>query len=308
MGPSLLRPSKRIPSRAPAAVSGLVFTIGLACMPALLAAPSLADYTTDSWRYCLTVGPSLLYPRLNGLNNALNVDGLDVIGQAYQASGAQPGSSPTGFPPLGFAPGAQLGLLYEMDEDMRIGLAVDFAQAGGTGSIGITDNLINYTGSTSFIPSSTEYTISETTSIPLWQVVVSFQRVFRFEEEPRIDVYLGGWGSFGTFNGRVSGTVTKWKTVAGREYWGKYDYTAAVTGTGWGAGGLLGAEYLFAERLKFFGESGFQYFLVEDVRRSGTAAGQVVTNSKLFNLKRKTVEVDMSGIFLRAGIRYSFSP
>ena len=281
-----------------------MFLLSLAFLPAL----AYAESQPEGWRYCLTAGPSLLSPRLNGLNNALNVDGLDIIGQAYKAAGAQPSSSPAGFPPLGFAPGIQIGVLYEMDEDIRLGLALDFTEARGSGSIGITDSLFNFSGSTSFIPSSTAYTISETTVIPLWQIVLSFQRVFRFEEEPRINVYLGGWGSFGTFSGRVSGTVTKWKAAADGSYWGKYDYAATVDGTGWGAGGLLGGEYLIGTSLKFFGESGFQYFLVEDVRRSGTAGGQVISNSRLFNLKGKTVNVDMSGIFLRAGIRYSFSP
>jgi hypothetical protein len=267
-----------------------------------------ADYSTESWRYCLTLGPSLLDPRLNGLNNALNVDGLDIIEQAYKVAGAQPSSAPAGFPPIGFAPGGQIGVLYEMDEDMRIGLALDFAEARGSGSIGITDNLVNTSGSTSFTPSSTEYTISETTSLPLWQLVLSVQRVFRFEEEPRINIYLGGWGAFGTFNGKVSGTVTKWKGASGGEYHGRYDYSAAVDGNGWGAGGLLGAEYLFGPRIKFYGESGFQYFMVEDVRRSGTAGGRVITNSRLFNMRGRTVGVDMSGVFLRIGMRYSFSP
>ncbi len=249
----------------------------------------------NDWKYSFSLGPSFFAPRMNALDSALRADGVEYIERTYKTFTTNQGSNAAGFPKTGFGFGGQIQLQYEFNEDLRGGLQISLNALPASGSITLTN-----TDLTTAPVSTTDYDVSHRTSLPVVQIGLSLQKVFRFEEEPQLRLYLGGWGSIGVLVGAtLKGSIREENTGTTRSY------SATLRGQGWGAGGLGGAEYQLSHRYALFGESGFEYFIVRSIETSGTIAGLPQNARPFLTRTGRPIDLDFSGIFIRIGVKAS---
>ena len=265
---------------------------------------ALAAGTASADTWSVTLAPSMTAPRLGDLNAALRDEGLASSAQAVGAVGAGSGMRQTGFDRARWQFGADLGLAYEFNEDLRGGLQFGFCLVPTSDSISLTDTSTRISG-TMTITSATAYTATERVSLPLARIGLFVQRTFRFEDSPEFMLYLGGWGSVGTLAGAsLSGDLTQFGTNL------KSSYHIALSGQGWGGGALGGAEYAVTPLLSLVLESGFDAFWIATVdsrasltKPSGTSTGKTIP---LLNGANRGIGLDFSGVFVRIGLRATF--
>ncbi len=273
----------------------------LLLVPLLGAARLVSAIDEKAWRYTFSFAPSFLAPRLDAFNAALSTQGLNLIDAAYTYSAQRIGEpAPTNFgysfPQIRYAYGASAGVLYELNEDLRGGLSINV----DTGSADATVAMSH---------SGTNYLVSQKTSLPLVSISVSLHKMFRFEEDPRLQLYLGGWGSLGNLFGKLSGTVQPLDPALNPV--DSVSYSAKIDSMGWGAGGVGGVEFKLRSRYILFAEGGFGYFLLEnvDLRSDMTIPGAALENTvPLENSAGQPIDLDFTGVFLRLGVRAALGP
>ena len=147
---------------------------------------------------------------------------------------------------------------------------------------------------------------------------VFIHRVFRFEEEPRLKLYMGGWGNYGTL---VSASLKGRSHNSSIYPYDEYRYDASLIGNSWGAGVVGGIEYTIASILTAYIETGLDYFIIKSSERTGTIDTYFVHNdssgnqvadfvSSDYTNKQKwsdgrniPIPLDFGGVFIRFGIR-----
>jgi hypothetical protein len=267
---------------------------------ALALASAAAAETSPAWRWAGSIGASALVPRLHGLDNALQGEGVNLLDRAFDEAGAGPSARPRNLPKTQWAFGGQLTLSREFDEDLRGGLLLGFAAVHQSGEIPSVTDTTPPSG-TWYLGSSTSYAMSERLSLPLAVIGIFFHRVFRYESEPDFRLYLGGWGQYGLLlGGSLRGQVTNLATGVQSDF--RYD----LAGSGFGMGALGGAEFDLAPRIALYLESGFDYLVIPKVEASGVAGSSTVGSGELTSGTGKRVGLDFSGFFLRLGVRGAF--
>lgn len=255
----------------------------------------------ETWRYTFSFAPSFLAPRLDAFNAALATEGLNLIDAAYIYSSQRIGEpAPTNFgysfPQIRYAYGASAGILYELNEDLRGGISINVDAGSADATVAMSH-------------SGTNYLVSQRTSLPLVSLSVSLHKMFRFEDDPRLQLYLGGWGSLGNLFGKLDGTVQPLDTNLNPV--DTVSYSANLDAMGWGAGGVAGVEFKLKPSYMLFAEGGFGYFLLEnvDLRSDMVIPGYALENTvPLENSAGRAIDLDFTGVFLRLGIRAALGP
>jgi hypothetical protein len=273
-----------------------------------LASPARAEDAPALWRWSLSLGPSVFAPRFHGLNNALMFDGVDFINKAYQASGALP-VNVVGFHRINWGYGGQIELGYQLNDDLRGGIRLGLEDVPTSDSLAFTD--VSPASGTSFLGSATTYTVSEKFSLPAVTIGVFLHKVFTFDEEPDLRLYLGGSGFVTTMVGAaLSGHIAY---VPGGQPNGARNtldipYSANLDGQGWGAGGAVGGEFLMTPWLALFLEAGFDWMMIENVEKSGHIGSQEVSAGRLITKAGNPILLDFSATYIRLGIKSGFNP
>ncbi len=286
-----MTPSFRSASRLASSLLPLAM-LALAANGALAADPY--DSSENPFRYSMSIAPSIMWPRLNELNDSLAYSGNQFTNGAMRAAGANPAGKAAGFREIRFGWGGHIELAREFDEDFRAGILANI-------SFFSTNETINISPlPTATYYSTTEYKVSQSIGIPLLQGGIFFQRMFRFEEEPNLNLYAGGWGTYGLLVAAgIRGFVTNLTNFPDD----KLKYKSELGGSGWGAGGVAGAEYLVLPWLALYLETGYEYFIIKTLEVHGDVMGDVWNLSTLKNGNAKDIPLDYSGIFLRLGLR-----
>lgn len=263
------------------------------------------------FKFSVSLAPSVLWPRLTNLNHSLAFSGNAVEDQAYHAAGAPSASHAAGYKTVSMCLGGVLTFTHEFDEDFRAGIQTEFMYLSTKEDLKLTPS----TGGT--IWSATNYFTSQQMTLPVLKLAVFFQRVFRFEEEPNLRLYMGGWGEYG---------MLFFATMEGKTYDAdafpvtEYRYKADLSGGGWGAGLLGGVEYTMTSFLVAYLETGWDWFIINRIARSGTidrwwhysdADGEhfshmgtdYYNNPSLQDGNDKKIDLDLSGVFIRGGLK-----
>jgi hypothetical protein len=257
---------------------------------------------TGDWTWSIAAAPGVFSPRMHAFDGALHSTGIGLLNSAYaeaisnQASGYTVLAGPyaEGFAKTGYGFSGQGELQYEFDEDLRGGIQLGVAGLDGSGNAPL--HARSHSGTTyrddDFI---TTYKIS----IPIIKVGISLQKVFRYEEMPRLNLYIGGWGGYTIMmNARFSGTVRPTGTDR------VTSCSADLNGSTWHAGGLGGIEYQVARWGKFYAETGFEQNRFDSVEQSNAAVSLTAQPAgSMYNGKGGVIPIDLSGIFIRAGFK-----
>ena len=283
-------------NRFPACAAVLALAVG--------AGVALADdYDDDGadpkWRYSVSAAPSFSAPRLNELDKAMSFTGISAINSTASQAGVSQTTEIAGFQRTDYGYGAQLAFAYEFDEELRGGVQMGMQYAGAASTV----RLVETVSSTYYtILSSTEYSVSQTIDLPLLTIGVFIQRVFRLEQEPRLNLYMGGWGVYGALvAARLEGEVKDFSSDPAR----KTPYSIELAGDGWGAGGLGGVEYAWLSWLKVYAETGFEYFYMNSVEQSGSIDGYAIRAAPFTDARGEAIPLNFSGVFLRFGAKFA---
>ena len=268
--------------------------------------------------YSISVAPTFGWPHFNKFNDSLSFAGNEFTNQAYHYAGSESYEKAAGFKNISMDYGAQITIAHEFDDEMRAGIVFATTLASVDEKLILTPPATSTNGTASGKWTTTDYSVSQTITLPLFQVGVFVHRMFRFEEEPRMKLYIGGWGNFGTL---VSASI-KGKAYNADIYpVTEHRYEANLTGNSWGAGAVGGVEYSITTLLSAYLETGWEYFIINNVDRTGNiksvfrhldASGNEVedlVSDKYSNLPQwkdgndKSIPLDYGGVFIRFGIR-----
>lgn len=271
----------------------------LAVLGALLSAAARADYP-DAWKWTLEVAPSSFAPRMHGMNNALTYEGLNVLDRGWHDAGSTLDAKvPMGFAKIEWGFGGQVSIGYEFNEDMRGGVLIGMSGVWKTDRHAMITNTATYQiAATVMMTSSTSYSMEEKVSLPLLTLGVFLHKVFRYEEEPALRIYLGGWAAYGTLTGAtISGSFTRIGSGDPRSF------STDLTGQGWGAGGVVGIEYAVSPVVAIFGESGYGWMYIPKVQYLGNygGAGPLTTSNN------KPINLDYTGVSIRLGVKIALA-
>ena len=258
------------------------------------AAPAGAVYP-DAWQWTLEAAPSVFSPRMHGMDNALVYEGINVLDLAWRSlpAAANTGIS-HGYSKIEWGYGGQIGIAHEFNEDLRGGLFLGLTGVWKSEPRqGLTDSS-SWTISGSAFTSSTTYRMDVSIALPLVTIGVYLHKVFRYEEEPNLRTYIGGWGAYGSL---VGGDITAKFTRAGSN--SPVSFSADLTAQGYNAGGLAGIEYAVARTVAIYGETGFQWCIIPKVQWLNSQLG----SGRLGNSTSKPLNLDYSGFFIRAGVK-----
>lgn len=265
---------------------------------AALAGAGHADYP-DQWGWTIEAAPSLFAPRMHGLDNALVYEGLNVLDRAWVAAGTSNGQKvPTGFAKIEWGVGGRIAISREFNEDLRGGILVGFNGVWKSDRRPAIVDTSSYTIGTTTYTSTTTYSLEESVSLPFVTIGVFLHKVFRYEDEPALRTYIGGWGAYGGLVGAsISGTFRRLSDGVGRSF------STDLTAEGWSAGGLGGVEYAIRPNLAVFGETGFEWCVIPKVQWLGDQGG----GGRLATSDNKPVSLDFSGFYLKIGVKVALS-
>ncbi|MEK7476785.1 MAG: hypothetical protein AAB152_14280 [Candidatus Coatesbacteria bacterium] len=279
----------------------LVLTAALA---ALAAPGAVRAAWPDAWHWTLEAAPSVFSPRMHGMDNALAYEGLNVLDRAWRDSGASAGAKvPTDFAKIEWGFGGQISVAYEFNEDLRggvfLGMNGVWKQDYRIGVVDTSTAIFQITATvTGTVTSSTTYRVDEKVSLPLLTIGVFLHKVFRYEEEPNLRTYLGGWGAYGSLIGAtISGSFTR----AGTDP--PVSFSTDLTAKGWSAGGMAGVEYAVARTVSIFGETGYNWCIIPKVQWLGNQGGA----GRLATSANKPISLDYTGIYIRAGVKVALA-
>lgn len=300
---------------AVASIIGLLFSPGAW---AYLPLDQAATADENAFKYSVSLAPTFAWPHFNKLNDSLSFSGNEFTNQVFRSAQNTTAEGATGFKNISMDYGAQITVAHEFDEDTRAGIVFGTSFPSTSEKLKITPAPTATNGTPSGYWTATDYSVSQSISLPLFQVGVFWQRLFRFEEEPNLKLYLGGWGNFGTlFSSRLSGKAYNMNYYPRTEY----EYDATLTGNSWGAGVMGGIEYTLTRLFTAYLETGWDYFIINSVERSGTlktylyqqdASGNefsTLVKDKYSNLSQwkdgndNTIPLDFGGVFIRVGVR-----
>lgn len=285
--------------------AALAAALLLAAGPALARVPPAGEFPgqrPNDYRYSISVGPSLLAPRMNDFNAALRTYGFNYLQQTIATYDIRPGMTSSGFPETDLGYGAQIHLLYEFDEDLRGGLQITLSTVTSSGTAPPHTDSSSYASGTMMVTSSSAYTASYRASIPALEIGLSLQKVFRFDETPRMNLYLGGWGSIGMLTAAVLNGSVAQETPGGTRL-NVRDFSSDLSGMGWGAGGVGGIEYQLSRLVRLFAEGGFQHFRIMSVEQVGDVNGRARRPGGFTNERGGPITLDYTGVFIRIGGR-----
>jgi len=258
-----------------------------------------AEYP-DAWRWTLSVGPSAFAPRMHNLDRAMTTGGIVVLDRDWREAGAGGGDRvTTGFAKVEWGFGGQVTIGYEFNEDMRGGVMVGVDNIYKKDSNpAITATSTYMATATVMITTSTTYSVSARTSLPLVSIGVFLHKVFRYDEEPALRTYIGGWGAYGALTG--ASIATRFQ-IAGATT--SRAFTTSLTAQGWAAGGLGGIEYMISPTVALFGESGFTYCVIPNIQWLGRTGG----GGRLTDSNGRPIELDFSGFYIRIGVKLALA-
>ena len=257
------------------------------------------DYQDPRWRYSISLAPSFSAPRLNELDKALSFTGISAISSAFRQAGASQTAEVSGFQRTDYGYGTQIAFTYEFDSELRGGVQVGMQYAGTASTVRLAETVSStyYT-----ILSSTEYSVSQSIDLPVLTIGVFVHRVFHLEQEPKLNLYLGGWGVYGALvAARLEGEIKNMST----DPVDKTPYSIELSGDGWGAGGLGGVEYAWLSWLKIYAETGFEYFCMKSIEQSGSINRYAINAVPFTNGDGEAIPLDFSGIFVRIGAKFA---
>lgn len=250
---------------------------------------------SKDWQYSLSIGASLFAPRMNSFNGMLSTSGNDIA-QVLTSSSNNSVSGSGGFPNTRLGFGVLASLQHEFDEELRGGLQIDFLSLSTSGSLNF--NTAVFSGTTFIGNSTTIYEVSQRINLPVVRIGLSLQKVFRLENAPRLNLYVGGWGNIGMLlSAKINGNLKQ----TGVNTPG--DFSITLQGQGWGAGGLGGLEYRLSRRSAVYAETGFDYFVIRNIEESMTAAGTSFNTAPFTDSRGAPIDLEFTGIFLRIGVK-----
>jgi len=106
--------------------------------------------------------------------------------------------------------------------------------------------------------------------------------------------------------GSLSGSVDRLKSDGTPDV--RTPYSADLRGQGWGAGAVAGAEYVISKVFSVFLEGGFDWFMIQNIEKSGTINGASVSAGRLITQSGKPIPLDFSAAYIRLGIRTGTTP
>lgn len=298
-----------------------------AMLVALVATPCLAYDPLDTgilqedeapFKYSISIAPTFAWPHFNKLNDSLSFSGNEFTNSAYHYAGARSQESAAGFKNISMDYGLQIAIGHEFDEEMRGGLVFGFTMVSTKDELVLSPAPSATNGSPTGYWSTTDYNVSQSLTLPLFQAGIFIHRVFRFEDTPRMNLYMGGWGNFGTL---VSASLKGEAYNADIYPVTVQEYEASLTGNSWGAGLVGGMEYTITSFLTGYLEAGWDYFIINSMDRSGTIdsyylqrdasgnetsthTGQSYTNIPQWkDGNDNSIPLDYGGVFIRFGIR-----
>ena len=279
----------------------------------------------NPFKYSISIAPSFAWPHFNKLNDSLSFAGNEFTNLAYhfaEEDSHQNYTKAAGFKNISMDYGGQVAFSHEFDEDMRAGVVFGATFVSMDEKLTLKPQPSATNGNASGYWSSTDYSVSQSLSLPLFQVGVFVHRIFRFEEEPRLRLYMGGWGNFGSLIGAsLSGKAYNADIYPVTEH----RYNADLAGNSWGAGAVGGIEYNMTQLLTAYLETGWEYFIIHNVDRTGhiksvflqrDANGNefsTTVSDKYTNIPEwkdgndKSIPLDYGGVFIRFGIRMGLS-
>src|ERR1043166_8603796 len=145
-----------------------------------------------------------------------------------------------------------------MNDDIRGGLRMGLATTQTSDRLPVTQ-VTSFTASCTGCPvppSITDfYDVSEQMTLPLVMIGLSIQKVFLFEEEPNLSLYLGGSGVYTTLLGAaIHGVARHFNFGNPDPPDDESPNKGYLSGQGWGFGGAAGGEYILTGPLSLFME------------------------------------------------------
>ena len=312
-----------------------------AVLAVLLAGSAMAapygDYAQNQsgdWKFSVGIAPGIFSPRMHQFDYVMATCGVDLLNQAWyllrmqdlmtqltrlntpETLGmiqeinqinltefisqmnelseawadfmpASEGQYVAGFPKTGLGFDMQLGMQYEFNEDLRGGINLGFDDLYSSGKVYLGD----------------VYEAGYAMNLPLLKLGLGVQKVFHYDDMPRMNLYIGGWGNFdllvgARFSGSVKFTGSETGVACG----------ADLDGSGWDAGGLGGIEYMVSKYGKIYAEAGVSRCELGPIQQSnGTIGGHHVNAGGFLAGTGDPIGFDMSGIFIRIGLKTALS-
>lgn len=280
----------------PALLAGLL----LGLLPSVVAFGA-EGVEQDPYQWSIAVAPSLFAPHMHELNDALQNSGVDALSNVGQTAGISTSVNLTGFQTILWGYGGRISLDYEFDEDLRGGLLFEVNDTYQRDTLPLTDtSTVSATCATcsNGFTTSTLYSVSEQINLPLVQLGASFQKVFHFDEEPDLRLYLGGWGLLGTLlDGTINGHVRNLNKNRDNQF------LVVLRGQGWSAGVNGGLEYAVGRGVAVILESGYGWSVISNVEKWGVSFTSFQNSSPFRTASGKPIPLDFGGVFIRFGVR-----
>ncbi len=279
-----------------------VFALALAA--ALLGSvPARAlDEGTPPGEWTVLLAPSGFAPRLHGLDSALQYNGIGVIESWLDEVTGDRGDEPRGIGRIYWGFGGRVAVGYQINEDIRAGVLAAFDGVWQSGSRPDLERFEAIApGSTTYLHSGT-WTVTEKLTLPVGKIGVFLHKVFTFEEEPDLRLFLGGFGELGTLiGGRLKMDVIRTDTDPVQHS----PATLDVTGQGYGGGGTVGLELALAAHTSLLAEAGYEAFRIPRPQVEGTLVGYT---TNLQDGGGRDISLDFSGWYLKIGTLHRFGP
>lgn len=285
-------------AKARSGLAAAVAALGLAAAAAF----ALEDATPGEWTVMIT--PSAFAPRLHGLDSALQYNGVGPVDARLSSASGTLGALPRGIGRVYWGFGGKLGIGYQFNEDIRAGIMTGVSAVFQHGKRQDLDRYIAMpTGSTPFVPNGT-WEVTEKFTLPVGTLGVFLHKIFTFEEEPDLRLFVGGFGEMGTLMGARLRTESVRTDIQPIPDSNRFPLSLDLTGQGWGGGGSVGLELLVAEHTGLLAEAGYEYFFVPRVEYTHETGYSAILQDGLGH----DLKLDFSGWYLKLGTIHRFGP
>lgn len=261
---------------------------------------ALEDAVVGEWT--VLISPSAFAPRLHGFDSALQYNGFEPLDRLFESVSGTRGDPARGIGRVYWGFGSRIGVGYQFNEDIRAGVLTGVDAVVQRGSLsGLDRQAAISPGSTTFVSSGT-WDVSERFALPVGKLGVFLHKVFTFEEEPDLRLFLGGFGELGTLIGaRFNATAVR-TDIQPIPDSNRHPISADLDGQGWGGGGSLGLELIVASHTSLLAEAGYEYFLIPRVQYTSDAGFSAILQDGL----GRDLPLDFSGWYLKLGTIHRF--
>lgn len=279
-------------------------TLRLAAAACLLAAPGLALDEAPIGEWTVMITPSAFAPRLHGLDNALQYYGVAPMDALLTGASGDRGEPVRGIGRVYWGVGGKVGIGYQINEDIRAGVMAGVSAVLQHGRRIDLDRAIAIApGSTTYVANGT-WDVTEKFTLPVGVLGVFMHKIFTFEEEPDLRLFIGGFGQMGTLMGarlRMEAVRTDIQPIPDANH---HPLSLDLTGQGWGGGGSFGLELVVAEHTALLAEAGYDFMRIPRVQMTAETGYSGVLQDGL----GRDLQFDFSGWYLKLGTVHRFGP